>query len=71
MPPVKQCLEDLEIGNDQMGYAEEIPKMILKFENQTMVYVYKTHEKAWLEYNPYQLSPTQHRNLLKKLGFEK
>lgn len=48
MPPVNQCLQDVEIG-----HVEEIPKMILRFERQTIVYVYKNNEKAWLEYNPH------------------
>jgi hypothetical protein len=62
---VNQCLQDVEIG-----FVEEIPKMILKFEKQTMVYVYKTNDKAWLEYNPYQLTPTEHQSLIRDLGFD-
>lgn len=48
----------------------EIPKLVLKINLNTMVYVYKNNEKAWLEFNPHQLSSSQQKKIFKQLGLD-
>ena len=48
MPDINECLLDIESSG-----VDEVPKLILKYPNEAMVYVYKNkYGRSWLEYTP-------------------
>ena len=65
MPDVKECLIDIESEG-----VEEMPKLILKYPNEALVYVYKNKfGRSWLEYTPTVDTKEEDNLLLKRLGY--
>ena len=61
------CLMDIE----SQKTAIDVPKLILKYQNNVLVFVYKnSYGRSWLEYTPNIHSKEQDMDLLNRFGVQ-